>query len=65
MQKCNLDLERSLNGSVSLQAELRANVFVAIEDEDKVVENKEGLVPALLGSCSDRARQLHASPSGL
>ncbi|KAL0714451.1 hypothetical protein Bca4012_021430 [Brassica carinata] len=48
-----------------IRAELRANVFEAIEDEDKVVENKEGLPQALLGSCNDRARQLHASPSGL
>ncbi|KAL0848069.1 hypothetical protein Bca101_021316 [Brassica carinata] len=48
-----------------IRAELRANVFEAIEDEDKVVEKQEGLLPqALLGSCNDRARQLHASPSG-
>lgn len=25
---------------------------------------KEGLPPALLGSCNERAKQLHASPSG-
>lgn len=47
------------------QAELRASVFEAIEEEDRVIENNEGLPPALLGSCNDRARQLHALPSGL
>jgi len=39
-------------------------VFEAIEEEDRVVEKEEGLPPALLGSCNDRAKQLHASPSG-
>jgi FGFR1 oncogene partner len=39
-------------------------VFEAIEEEDRVVEKDEGLPPALLGSCNDRAKQLHASPSG-
>ncbi|CAI0442900.1 unnamed protein product [Linum tenue] len=47
-----------------IRAELRASVFEAIEEEDRVVENEEGLPPALLGSCNDRAKQLHASPSG-
>ncbi|XP_023638572.1 protein TONNEAU 1b isoform X2 [Capsella rubella] len=47
-----------------IRAELRASVFEAIEEEDRVIENNEGLPPALLGSCNDRARQLHASPSG-
>ncbi|XP_019100341.1 PREDICTED: protein TONNEAU 1b-like isoform X2 [Camelina sativa] len=47
-----------------IRAELRASVFDAIEEEDRVIENNEGLPPALLGSCNDRARQLHASPSG-
>ncbi|KAJ0704999.1 putative transcription factor interactor and regulator LisH family [Helianthus annuus] len=47
-----------------LKAELRASVFEAIEEEDKVIEKDEGLPPALLGSCNDRAKQLHASPSG-
>lgn len=46
------------------QAELRASVFEAIEEEDRVVEKEQGLPPALLGSCNDRAKQLHASPSG-
>ncbi|OMO69447.1 putative FGFR1 oncogene partner [Corchorus capsularis] len=45
-------------------AELRASVFEAIEEEDRVIEKDEGLPPALLGSCNDRAKQLHASPSG-
>jgi hypothetical protein len=40
-------------------------VFEAIEEEDRVVENDDGVNPALLGSCNDRAKQLHASPSGL
>ncbi|KAM0023341.1 putative transcription factor interactor and regulator LisH family [Helianthus debilis subsp. tardiflorus] len=47
-----------------MAAELRASVFEAIEEEDKVIEKDEGLPPALLGSCNDRAKQLHASPSG-
>lgn len=40
-------------------------MFEAIEEEDKAIEKDEGLPPALLGSCNDRAKQLHASPSGL
>ncbi|KAL1819290.1 hypothetical protein DCAR_0415539 [Daucus carota subsp. sativus] len=47
-----------------IRAELRASVFEAIEEEDRVVEKEEGLPPALLGSCNDRAKELHASPSG-
>ncbi|KAL8159780.1 hypothetical protein V2J09_001317 [Rumex salicifolius] len=47
-----------------IRAELRASVFEAIEEEDRVVEKDEGLPLALLGSCNDRAKQLHASPSG-
>ncbi|XP_068644310.1 protein TONNEAU 1a-like [Aristolochia californica] len=47
-----------------IRAELRASVFEAIEEEDRAVENEDGVPPALLGSCNDRARQLHASPSG-
>ncbi|XP_076960441.1 protein TONNEAU 1b-like isoform X2 [Bidens hawaiensis] len=47
-----------------IRAELRASVFEAIEDGDKVIEQDEGLPPALLGSCNERARQLHASPLG-
>lgn len=49
---------------VLLQAELRASVFEAIEEEDKIIENEDGLPPALLGSCNERAKQLHNSPSG-
>lgn len=30
-----------------------------------MVEKEEGLPPALLGSCNDRAKQLHNSPSGI
>ncbi|XP_031090508.1 protein TONNEAU 1a-like [Ipomoea triloba] len=47
-----------------IRAELRASVFEAIEGEDRVIEKEEGLPPALLGSCNDRAKQLHNSPSG-
>ncbi|PON44398.1 LIS1 motif containing protein [Parasponia andersonii] len=47
-----------------IRAELRASVFEAIEEEDRVVEKEDGVPPALLGSCNDRAKQLHASPSG-
>lgn len=55
----------SLSGLIFfLKAELRASVFEAIEEEDQVIEKEEGLPPALLGSCNDRAKQLHASPSG-
>ncbi|KAF3498812.1 hypothetical protein DY000_02056224, partial [Brassica cretica] len=45
------------------RAELRASVFEAIEEEDRVIQNSQGLPPALLGNCNDRARRLHASPS--
>ncbi|CAH8326825.1 unnamed protein product [Eruca vesicaria subsp. sativa] len=44
------------------QAELRPSVFEATEEEDRLIENNEGLLSALLGSCNDRARQLHALP---
>ncbi|XP_047958717.1 protein TONNEAU 1a-like [Salvia hispanica] len=47
-----------------IRAELRASVFEAIEEEDQVIEKEDGLPPALLGSCNDRAKQLHNSPSG-
>ena len=43
---------------------MRASVFEAIEEEDRVIEKDDGLPPALLGSCNDRAKQLHNSPSG-
>lgn len=39
-------------------------MFEAIEEEDRVIEKEDGLPPALLGSCNDRAKELHASPSG-
>ncbi|XP_071707417.1 protein TONNEAU 1a-like [Rutidosis leptorrhynchoides] len=47
-----------------IRAELRASVFEAIEEEDKVIEKDDGLPPALLGSCNDRAKHLHATSSG-
>ncbi|XP_031486784.1 protein TONNEAU 1a-like isoform X2 [Nymphaea colorata] len=47
-----------------IRAELRASVFEAIEEEDRAVESEDGGPPALLGSCNDRAKQLHASASG-
>ncbi|KAH7677846.1 FGFR1 oncogene partner protein [Dioscorea alata] len=47
-----------------IRAELRASVFEAIEEEDRAIENDDAVAPALLGSCNDRAKQLHASPSG-
>ncbi|KAH6832709.1 tonneau family protein [Perilla frutescens var. hirtella] len=50
--------------SIGALAELRAGVFEAIEEEDRVIEKDDGLPPALLGSCNDRAKQLHNSPSG-
>nr|CCW03272.1 similar to Casein kinase I [Lupinus angustifolius] len=51
--------------STHVKAELRASVFEAIEEEDRVIEKDEGLPPALLASCNDRAKHLHASPSRL
>lgn len=39
-------------------------MFEAIEEEDRAIENEDGVPPALLGSCNDRAKQLHASSSG-
>lgn len=39
-------------------------MFEAIEDEDRATENEDYGPPVLLGSCNDRAKQLHASPSG-
>ncbi|KAL5711158.1 Protein TONNEAU 1a [Ranunculus cassubicifolius] len=47
-----------------IRAELRASVFEAIEEEDRSIENEDTVPPALLGSCNERAKQLHASPSG-
>ncbi|CAF2060494.1 unnamed protein product [Brassica napus] len=35
------------------------------KDEDRVIENNEGLPQPFLGTCNDRARQLQASSSGL
>ena len=47
------------------QAELRANVFAAIEEEDRAIENEENPTFALLGACNERAKELHASPTGV
>lgn len=47
-----------------IRAELRASVFEAIEEEDRVIENDDNTPPTLLGSCNDRGKQLHTSPSG-
>nr|NP_001275207.1 tonneau 1-like [Solanum tuberosum]ABB02654.1 tonneau 1-like [Solanum tuberosum] len=33
-------------------------------EEDRTIEKDESLPPALLGSCNERAKQLHNSPSG-
>jgi hypothetical protein len=46
------------------QAELRANVFQAIEEQDREAENNGASSFALLGKCSERAKQLHASHAG-
>lgn len=51
-------------GSLFLQAELRANVFQAIEEQDHAAESEGGESFALLGQCSARAKQLHATPAG-
>ncbi|KAH7351557.1 hypothetical protein KP509_19G002800 [Ceratopteris richardii] len=47
-----------------IRAELRANIFAAIEEEDRSMENEENPTFALLGTCSQRAKDLHASPTG-
>ncbi|CAL9069435.1 unnamed protein product [Musa banksii] len=54
----------SVEFSCSELAELRASVFEAIEEEDRAIQNDDNVPPALLGSCNDRAKQLHTSPSG-
>ncbi|KAL2629647.1 hypothetical protein R1flu_014333 [Riccia fluitans] len=47
-----------------IRAELRANVFQAIEEQDHATEAEGGDQFALLGACSERAKQLHATPAG-
>lgn len=47
-----------------IRAELRSNVFQAIEEQDHVSEIEGGESFALLGQCSARAKQLHATPAG-
>ncbi|XP_047334955.1 protein TONNEAU 1a-like [Impatiens glandulifera] len=47
-----------------IRAELRASVFEAIEEEDRAIEKDDGLPAALLGSCNDRAKRLHATAPG-
>lgn len=47
------------------QAELRANVFAAIEEEDRDLENEENPAFALLGTSNARAKELHSSPTGM
>ncbi|KAK4761731.1 hypothetical protein SAY87_029615 [Trapa incisa] len=64
-----MDLKSLTSGSLEkkgvlakIRAEMLASVFEENEGE-RAVES-EGLSPALLGSCNERARQLHSSPSG-
>ncbi|XP_047337250.1 protein TONNEAU 1a-like [Impatiens glandulifera] len=47
-----------------IRAELRASVFEAIEEEDRAIEKDEDSPPALLGSCNDQAKKLHATAFG-
>ncbi|BBN07059.1 FGFR1 oncogene partner [Marchantia polymorpha subsp. ruderalis] len=47
-----------------IRAELRANVFQAIEEQDHATEAEGGDSFALLGGCSERAKQLHSTPAG-
>ncbi|CAM6034772.1 unnamed protein product, partial [Sphagnum compactum] len=47
-----------------IRAELRANVFQAIEEQDREAENNGASSFALLGKCSEQAKQLHASHAG-
>ncbi|KAK4792833.1 hypothetical protein SAY86_023268 [Trapa natans] len=46
-----------------IRAEPRVNIFEEIVEENRAVESKD-LPPVLLGSCNERTRQLHSSPSG-
>ncbi|KAK4758033.1 hypothetical protein SAY87_019334 [Trapa incisa] len=46
-----------------IRAEPRGNIFEEIVEENRAVESKD-LPPVLLGSCNERTRQLHSSPSG-
>lgn len=47
-----------------IRAELRANIFQAIEEQDHVTEREGGENFALLGQCNERAKQLHSTPAG-
>lgn len=47
-----------------IRAELRANVFQAIEEQDRVSEFEGGESFTLLGQCSARAKRLHATHAG-
>ncbi|KAG5561713.1 hypothetical protein RHGRI_004680 [Rhododendron griersonianum] len=41
---------------VTLEVEIRASVFLGVEEEDRAIEKEEGLPRALFGSCNDRAK---------
>lgn len=47
-----------------IRAELRANVFQAMEEQDHEAESNGSTSFSLLGTCNERAKQLHNSPSG-
>ena len=47
------------------QAELRANVFQAMEEQDHEAESNGSTTFSLLGTCSERAKKLHTSSSGM
>ncbi|GAQ88693.1 FOP N terminal dimerisation domain containing protein [Klebsormidium nitens] len=46
-----------------IRAQLRASVFQAIEEQDKVSE-ENGEETAIVGGCSKQAKELHNTPSG-
>ncbi|KAG0588177.1 hypothetical protein KC19_2G222300 [Ceratodon purpureus] len=47
-----------------IRAELRANVFQAMEEQDHEAESNGSTTFSILGTCNERAKKLHTSPSG-
>ncbi|KAJ7515194.1 hypothetical protein O6H91_22G004900 [Diphasiastrum complanatum] len=46
-----------------IRAELRANVFAAIEEQERDDDGSDGGF-ALIGKCNEKAKKLHATPTG-
>ncbi|KAG0588176.1 hypothetical protein KC19_2G222200 [Ceratodon purpureus] len=47
-----------------IRAELRANVFQAMEEQDHEAESNGSTTFSILGTCNERAKKLHTSSSG-